>query len=197
MTTPPNTPTPAGTVLLPRQMYFTTGTGAHPRELQAHDLMYMDAGLGRVNRVTVSSRVPPGCTLVDPETGGGQLRDGQILFAIQALAETNTPGTRIATAVGIAVPEDGSLGCVAEVHEDDAVGKDARTAADKAVQMALLAMALELGEHDFDERAEHRSGQDRYSIAGTTVRTHVVSVEAHGPDNGDWVKIVASLVFLL
>ncbi|MFE0800387.1 pyruvoyl-dependent arginine decarboxylase [Streptomyces sp. NPDC058812] len=182
--------------LVPRRMYFTTGVGVHARELQAHDLMYMDAGLGRVNRVTVSSRVPPDCTLVSGEEGGAQLKDGQILFAIQALAETNTPGTRIGTAVGIAVPEDGGLGCVAEVHEQDAVGKTAEAAAAKAVQMALTAMGLELGQPDFDGAALHRPGQGSYTIAGTAVRTHAASVDARGPDNGDWVKIVSSLVFL-
>ncbi|MGW3561526.1 pyruvoyl-dependent arginine decarboxylase [Streptomyces sp. NPDC000963] len=188
--------TPSRQPLVPDRMFFTTGTGVHARELQAHDLMYVDAGLGRVNRVIVSSRVPPNCTLLRREEGGSQLDDGQILFAIQALAETNTPGARIATAVGIAVPDGGGLGCVAEVHEQDAVGKDAAAAETKAVQMALTAMGLELGERDYDGEETHRPGQDRYTIAGTAVRTHAVSVEARGPDNGDWVKIVSSLVFL-
>ncbi|MFE5729602.1 pyruvoyl-dependent arginine decarboxylase [Streptomyces sp. NPDC056528] len=182
--------------LVPRRMFFTTGSGVHARELQAHDLMYMDAGLGRVNRVIVSSRVPPGCALVSGEDGGAELQDGQILFAIQALAETNTPGALIGTAVGIAVPEDGGLGCVAEVHEQDAVGKSAEAAAAKAVQMALTAMGLELGRPDTDGEALYRPGQDSYTLAGTTVRTHVASTEARGPENGDWVKIVSSLVFL-
>ncbi|MFK0194877.1 pyruvoyl-dependent arginine decarboxylase [Kitasatospora sp. NPDC090308] len=182
--------------LVPDRMYFTTGAGAHARELQAHDLMYMDAGLGRVNRVIVSSRVPPHCRLIPPDEGGAQLTDGQILFAIQALAETNTPGARIATAVGVAVPDGGGLGCVAEVHEQDAVGKDAATAEAKAVQMALTAMGLELGHHDYDGRSAHQPGRDRYDIAGTAVRTHAASIEARGPENGDWVKIVSSLVFL-
>ncbi|CAL9325698.1 pyruvoyl-dependent arginine decarboxylase [Streptomyces sp. SudanB182_2057] len=186
----------SGPALVPTRMYFTTGVGRHRYELQAHDLMYMDAGLGRVNRVLVSSRVPPHCALIDREEGGGLLRDGQILFAIQALAETSTPGAKIGTAVGVAVPDDGGLGCVAEVHEADAVGKDAAQARDKAVRMALTAMALELGEADFDADAEYRPGRGRYVIADTPVTVHAAAVDAVGPDDGDHVKIVASLVFL-
>ncbi|MGR8008934.1 pyruvoyl-dependent arginine decarboxylase [Streptomyces hypolithicus] len=100
----------------------------------------MEAGLGHVNRVQVSSRVPPGYTLLSRDEGGKLLQDGQILFAIQALAETDQPGARIAAAVGIAVPEAGGVGCVAEVHEADSSGKDAQQAEDKAVRMALTAM---------------------------------------------------------
>ncbi|MGI5484906.1 pyruvoyl-dependent arginine decarboxylase [Streptomyces lavendofoliae] len=58
--------------------------------------MCTDAGLRRLNRVLASSRVPPQCAPVSREEGGAELRDGQILFAIQALAETNTFGTKIA-----------------------------------------------------------------------------------------------------
>lgn len=186
----------SGSALLPSRMYFTTGLGQHPFELQAHDLMYMDAGLGRVNRVQVSSRVPPGCTLLSRQDGGKLLQDGQILFAIQALAETNEPGTRIASAVSAAVPESGGLGCVAEVHEADALGKDAQQAGDKAAVMALTAMALELGDHSFDAERTYRAGESRYRIAGSDIRTHTAATDAVGPPNGDFVKIVASLVFL-
>lgn len=186
----------SGRALLPTHMYFTSGTGVHARELQAHDLMFMDAGLGRLNRVQVSSRVPPGCTLLTGEEGGALLQDGQIIFAIQALARTNEPGAAIATAIGVAIPEDGSVGCVAEVHEDDSHGKNAEQARDKAVQMALTAMALEWGDADFDALAAYTPGQDAYEIGGRQVRTHSCAAEAKGPANGDWVKIVASLVFL-
>ncbi|MBB6439494.1 pyruvoyl-dependent arginine decarboxylase [Streptomyces candidus] len=186
----------SGPALLPTHMYFTTGTGVHARELQAHDLMYMDAGLGRVNRVQVSSRVPPGCTLLPPEQGGELLQDGQILFAIQALARTDEPGAQIATAVGVAIPEDGSVGCVAEVHEDDSQGKTAQQAADKAVQMALTAMALEWGDAHFDALAVYSPSTRDYTIGGRTVHTHSAAAEATGPANGDYVKIVACLVFL-
>lgn len=186
----------SGPALLPTHMYFTTGVGRHAYELQAHDLMYMDAGMGRVNRVQVSSRVPPGCVLLSGEQGGKLLQDGQILFAIQALARTNAPGEKIATAVGTAIPDTGGVGCVAEVHEADAVGKDAAQAEGKAVRMALTAMALELGDPEFDAAQEYRVGRSSYLIAGTVVHTRAAAVEATGPAGGDYVKIVASLVFL-
>ncbi|MFE6334369.1 pyruvoyl-dependent arginine decarboxylase [Streptomyces sp. NPDC057798] len=186
----------SGPALVPTHMYFTTGVGRHPYELQAHDLMYMDAGLGRTNRVLVSSRVPPHCALIDRAQGGRLLRDGQIVFAIQALAETSTPGTKIGSAVGAVIPEDGSLGCVAEVHEADAIGKNAAQAREKAVRMALTAMALEWGDADFDTDAVYSPDRNRYLISGRSVAVHAAAVEAVGPDNGDYVKIVTSLVFL-
>ncbi|SHF88533.1 pyruvoyl-dependent arginine decarboxylase [Streptoalloteichus hindustanus] len=186
----------SGTALVPTRMYLTTGVGRHRFELQAHDLMYVDAGLGRVNRVQVSSRVPPGCALVSAEEGGRLLRDGQILFAIQALGETSTPGTRIATAVGVVVPASGGMGCVAEVHEDDAVGKDAAQARRKAARMALTAMAVELGQATDDVENLDHPERERHELGDTAVHVHTAAVAAVGPDNGDYVKILASLVFL-
>jgi len=183
--------------LVPRAMFFTTGIGSHAWELRAHSLMYMAAGLGPTNRVYVSSRVPPQCELLERSEGVGLLQDGQIIFAVQAMAQTQIPGARIATAVGIAVPEDGGLGCVAEVLEDDALGKTGAQAAEKAVLMALAAMAIELGEHDYIPPSTWSPGSDEtVRIGDRLIRTQAVSAEATGPDNGDWVKALAALVFL-
>lgn len=186
-----------GRLLVPTAMFFTSGVGVHERELQAHDLMYMDAGLGRVNRVQVSSRVPPGCEPIRRDEGLGLLHEGQLLFAIQALAETAQPGRRIATAVGIAVPVDGGIGCVAEVHEQDAMDKTAEQAGRKAVEMALTAMAAELDVDGYDAAAQYRGDHADYQIADTTVRTAVVTAAATGDPAGRVSKIVAALVFLL
>ncbi|GAB2665815.1 pyruvoyl-dependent arginine decarboxylase [Nocardia goodfellowii] len=186
-----------GRSLVPSHMFFTSAVGMHERELQAHDLMYMAAGLGRVNRVQVSSRVPPGCQLLSRTAGLELIHEGQILFAIQALAETDQPGQRIATAVGIATPVQGGIGCVAEVHEQDSIGKTEDQARRKSVEMALTAMAAELGVEGYDGAAEYRDGQDRYSIEGTEVRTDCIGAAAVGDINGRVSKIVATLVFLL
>ncbi|MGM1059050.1 pyruvoyl-dependent arginine decarboxylase [Saccharothrix sp. Mg75] len=188
---------PLGRLLVPDRMFFTGGTGVHERELQAHDLMYVDAGLGRVNRVQVSSRVPPGCERVSREDGLRLLHEGQVLFAIQALAETGEPGRRIATAVGVAVPTGGGVGCVAEVHEQDSVDKTAGQAGRKAVEMALTAMAVELGVDGYDAEAEYRSRRDLYRVGDTEVRTDAVTTAAVGDPAGRITKIVSALVFLL
>lgn len=183
--------------VVPQRMFFTAGTGSHAWELRAHSLMYRDAGLGPYNRVYVSSRVPPHCELTGHEEGIGYLRPGQILFAVQAMAETHIPGARIASAVGIAVPEDGGLGCVAEVHAEDSLGKTGRQAEEKAVLMALAAMALELAENDYRPLTTWSADSDAVlRIGDRRIITRAVSSEAVGPDNGDFVKCLAALVFL-
>lgn len=183
--------------VIPRRMFFTAGSGSHAWELRAHSLMYRDAGLGPYNRVYVSSRVPPHCDLIGRKEGIGYLRPGQILFAVQAMAETQIPGARIASAVGIAVPEDGGLGCIAEVHAQDSIGKTGRQAEEKAVLMALAAMALELGEYDYQPPSTWSPDTDNaLRIGDKPISTRAVSSEAVGPDNGDFVKCLAALVFL-
>lgn len=74
--------------------------------------------------------------------------------------------------------------------------KDAVQAREKAVRVALTAMALERGDAAFDADAAFRAGATHYDIAGAPVTVHSAAVDAVGPDNGDLVKIVASLVFL-
>lgn len=181
--------------LVPRRMFLTAGRGTHPWELRARSLMYLDAGLGSCNRVQVSSRTPPGCPLISREEGIAHLRPGQILFGVQAIAGTNVPGTRIASAIAVALPEHGGLGTVAEVHEDDSVGKNAAQAEDKALRIALATLSIELGHPDWDLPSD-ATPHGRHVIADTPVRTYTVSAEATGPDNGDWVRIIAALVFL-
>ncbi|MEU3623217.1 hypothetical protein BS329_17015 [Amycolatopsis coloradensis] len=188
---------PLGRLLVPGRMFFTSGVGVHERELQAHDLMYMDAGLGRVNRVQVSSRVPPGCLPVSREDGLRLLHGGQIVFAIQALAETDEPGRHIAAAVGLAVPVAGGIGCVAEVHEQDSVSKTAEQAGRKAVEMALTAMAAEFGVDGYDAAAQYRGTRDSYRVGDEEVRTDAVTAAVVGDPDGRVSKIVAALVFLL
>ncbi|WP_369215574.1 pyruvoyl-dependent arginine decarboxylase [Streptomyces flavofungini] len=189
-------PPPPGRALIPTRMYLTTGVGRHRHEPQAHDLMYLNAGLGRVSRVRVAGRVPPDCALLTREEGTRLLQDGQILFTVQALAETSTPGRRIGASVAVALPDGRAPGRVAEVHEADAVGKDAAQAAAEAARTALTAVALELGDLGFHADRQYRPERERYVISGKTVTVHAAAVDAVGPENGDHIKIVASLVFL-
>ncbi|MFE5729600.1 pyruvoyl-dependent arginine decarboxylase [Streptomyces sp. NPDC056528] len=181
--------------LVPRPMFLTRGCGSHPWELRAQALMYWDAGIGSYNRVQVSSRTPPGCSLIGREEGIGHLRQGQLVFAVQAIARTCLPGARIASAIAVALPEDGRIGTVAEVHEDDSMGKNAAQAEDKALRMALATLSIELGHPDW-KLAPDATAHGRHTIGGTAVRTHTISAGATGPLNGDWVKTIAALVFL-
>ncbi|MFE5829268.1 pyruvoyl-dependent arginine decarboxylase [Streptomyces sp. NPDC056488] len=181
--------------LVPQRMFLTSGTGTHPWELRAQALMYLDAGIGSYNRVGVSSRTPPGCLLIDRAEGMDHLRPGQLIFAVQAIARTRLPGARVASAIAVALPEDGSIGTVAEVHEGDSLGKNAAQAEDKALRMALATVSIELGHPDW-ELAPHATPYGPHTIGSTGIRTHTISAEATGPLNGDWVKTIAALVFL-
>jgi arginine decarboxylase len=178
------------------QMFLTSGVGVHERAINASDLAFRDAGIGDCNRVKVSSMIPAGCKLIERNEGMKLLEGGQVLFAVLAPAETIEPDQRIATAVALAIPDDGRPGCVAEVFSQEGVGKTADQAARQAQEMALEMLASRMGV-EFNPKKEYRKGKKTYRIGETAVRAQQISVEASGDQQNQYTNIVAALVFIM
>ncbi|MFO7966823.1 MAG: arginine decarboxylase, pyruvoyl-dependent [Archaeoglobaceae archaeon] len=93
-------------LLTPKKIFFTSGTGRHRDPLVSFELALRDAGIHKFNLVPVSSIYPPGCEMVDLESGLNTLNPGQILFCVIARKTSSEQGKKIFASIGTAVPED-------------------------------------------------------------------------------------------
>ncbi len=104
--------------LMPKKVFFTTGTGWHREMLESFEMALRDAGIEKFNLVTVSSILPPGCKVVEKEEGLRELVPGEIIFTVMSRNSSNEPSRRIAAAIGCAIPKNGleDFGYLSEHH---------------------------------------------------------------------------------
>ncbi len=127
--------------LVPRKVFFTSGSGSHEDELVSFELALRDAGIERFNLVTVSSIFPPQCEIVEMNDGMRDLYPGQIVFCVMAKETSNEEGKKIYATIGCAVPDDPSLhGYLTEYHgiyRGEDVGRKAEESAKFMLETAF------------------------------------------------------------
>ncbi len=123
--------------LIPKKLFFTSGTGRHDDHLVSFGMALRDAGIEDLNLVPVSSIVPPGCLIISKEEGLSELNSGEIVFVVLSRNASSDPGRLISASIGCALPQDSSLfGYLAECHTfDKHKDETCRIACDRAVAM--------------------------------------------------------------
>jgi arginine decarboxylase len=178
--------------LVPQQAFLTKGVGRHKERLTSYELALRNAKIARYNLVTVSSIFPAHCKLVPVFRGIKSLRAGQILFVVQARAETNEPSRRAVASVGLAIPKDRNHhGYISEHH---AFGMPQEQAGDYAEDLAASMLATVLGvPFDPDEAWDER--REQWKMSGEIVKTTNISCTAIAANDARWVTVVSALVF--
>lgn len=93
--------------------FLVSGAADGFSELNAFDQALLAAGVGDTNLVRMSSILPPSCERVDPFP----LPYGALVPVAYAAMTSAEPGTVIAAAVAVAIPEDPELpGLIMEHH---------------------------------------------------------------------------------
>ena len=92
--------------LIPKTFFLTSGIGVHREMLTAFELALRDADIEQQNLVSISSILPPGCAEMERQAGVATLHPGEITFTVLARAETNEPGRRVHSSIGLARPSD-------------------------------------------------------------------------------------------
>ncbi|HSR43021.1 MAG TPA: pyruvoyl-dependent arginine decarboxylase, partial [Longimicrobiales bacterium] len=77
-----------GEQLVPKRIFFTTGTGVHREKLTSFEMALRDARIAQHNLVRISSIFPPNCEIVPREEGVKLLRPGQVVFCVLSEAST-------------------------------------------------------------------------------------------------------------
>ena len=177
---------------VPSKAFMTTGVGVAKEKLTSFEEALRDAGIASYNLVRVSSIFPPRCEIIEREEGIELLRPGQILFTVLAEMATNEPGRRIASSIGLALPNDRDhYGYISEVHMN---GRTAEQAGDYSEDLAASMLATVLGE-EFDPDEAWDARKEQWKMGGKIVNTQNFAAAATGPENGHWVTTVASAVF--
>jgi arginine decarboxylase len=178
-------PDTAPLAFVPTRVFFVNGTGVDKEERVATQRAMWQAGVGECNLVKVSSVIAPGCRIIPAEEGRQLLQPGNMVFAVIAMAKTDEPHQRVATAVAWAKPEKaGVAGYIAEVEEDLAKGKTAATAADEAGCEALAIMAGKLGVSSDPSRVWSRRRRT-VTMGRTTVHIGSMAAECVAPEEQD------------
>ncbi len=94
---------------IPKSFFLTRGIGTHKERLTAFELALRDADIEQQNLVTVSSILPPGCVELERDAGVATLQPGEITFAVMARSDTDEPGRRVNSSIGLARPSDTSM----------------------------------------------------------------------------------------
>lgn len=98
------------------KFFLVSGQGVSPYKLVSFDLALLHAGVGDLNIVRMSSILPPACTMIEPVT----LDAGSLVpmaYASRSASEETEAVVQIASAVAVAIPEDGGSGLIMEATD--------------------------------------------------------------------------------
>lgn len=164
------------TKLVPKKVFFTTGTGRHKEMLESFEMALRDAGIEKFNLVTVSSILPPKCEIVEKAEGLKELVPGEIVFTVMSRNSSNEPSRRIAASIGCAVPgnRNEDFGYLSEHHS---YGESNECAGKYAGVLAK--------EMFYTWKKEYPVKID-YTTGGAEV-----------DEEGNWTTVIAAAVFIL
>lgn len=182
-----------GNSFIPMRVFFTRGVGVHRQKLQSYEMALRKAGIAHLNLVMVSSIFPPGAQIISRERGLKEIHPGQIVFAVQARAETNEPNRLCAASVGLATPKDKSnYGYLSEHHS---YGETKLKVSDYAEDLAASMLATTLG-IEFDPNKDYDERKEIFRMSGKIVTTRSITQTARGNKHGLWTTVIAAAVML-
>jgi arginine decarboxylase len=177
---------------LPTRVFLTSGIGVHRHQLTSFELALRDADIEQQNLVSISSILPPHCTLITRAEGVATLRPGEITFSVLARAETDEAGRRIHASIGLARPADPNMyGYVAEYH---GWGMTADQSGEHTEDLAASMLASTLG-IDFDPSTAWNERKKIYEHSQLIIESLSITAAAQGDDSGLWTCAVAAAVF--
>ena len=180
--------------MIPEKVFLTKGVGVHRDRLASFETALRNAGIEKCNLVTVSSILPPNCTVVSREKGLKTLKPGQITFCVLARNDTNEPNRMLSAAIGAAVPKKQTdYGYLSEHH---AYGENAKASGEYAEDLAATMLATTLG-IPFDPELAWDERKQVYRASGHIIKTRNTCQSASGNKEGLWTSVVAAAVFIL
>ena len=177
---------------IPTSYFLTSGVGVHRDRLTAFEFALRDADIEQQNLVSVSSILPPRCDLMERQDGVATLRPGEITFCVMARTETDEPGRRIHSSIGLARPADPAMyGYISEHH---GYGMTLEESGEYAEDLAATMLASTLG-IEFDPNAAWDERKRVYETSNLIIGSTSLTAAAQGDAQGKWTCAVAAAVF--
>jgi arginine decarboxylase len=132
----------------PNVFWLASGSAEGATPINAFDNALLNAGVGNLNLVKVSSVVPTGAVMLDQPVS---IDPGTLVPAVYATRHSNVPGEHICSVVGIGLSED-SHGMIFEHSSDSAekAKRAVRTMVEDAFKqrgMKLARLMIRMAEH--------------------------------------------------
>jgi arginine decarboxylase len=179
---------------VPKMVFFTKGIGIHKEKLNSFELALRSAGIEKFNLVSVSSILPPGCSVLSLQKGLDMLIPGQIVYTVMSQNCSNEPGRLIAASVGCAIPMDNNqYGYLSEHHS---FGQNEKEAGEYAEDLAAEMLASTLG-IPFDIDATYDEKKEIFKIDGRIVKTRNIVQSAVCDRKGLWTTVLAAAIFVM
>ena len=178
---------------VPKQCFFTQGTGVHREKLMSFELALRDAGIQKQNLVRVSSIYPTSCKIVPKSDGLGRLRAGQVTFVVLAESSTQEENRLACAGIGLAVPRDHEHGYIAEHH---GFGMNKERVEDLVEDLAATMLATTLGV-PFDPDKAWDEREQQYAMSNEIIKTESYVRVAPGAANGLWTTVISACVLIL
>jgi len=180
--------------IVPKQFFFTKGTGIHEKEMRAFEEALRDAGVHTCNFIKTSSVIPPGCKLISKEEGIKLLQPGQITFAIMAQSMTNEPGQMVTAGIGMAQPKDKTKhGFLTEVEE--IIGRTPEDVEQDVIEMAIENLITQWNPK-FDGEKVFRRGKKNYTIEGEDILVDSIVESAQVAEKNQYTVVVVLTIFI-
>jgi arginine decarboxylase len=179
--------------LIPSKIFLTSGVGAHKEKLQSFELALRSAGIEKFNIVTVSSILPPNCSIVSKPEGLKNLSPGEIVYCVLSQNSSNERNRLLAASIGVAIPKDRSqYGYLSEHHSfgetDDVAGSYSE---DLAASMLASTLGIE-----FDEDVHYDEKKEIWQLSGKIVKTRHITKSAVVRKDGKWTTVIAAAVLV-
>lgn len=112
---------------------ITSGKAEGPTKLNAFDNALLDAGIGDVNLIKVSSIIPHNTQIIELT----ELTPGDMVNCVLSYTSSNTPGDIISAAIAVATSSD--FGCVVE---HSGINRDPEEIRKEAISMVKYMMEV-------------------------------------------------------
>lgn len=119
---------------------ITSGSSEGPTRLNAFDNALLEAGIGDVNLIKVSSIIPHGTKIVELPP----LEPGSMVNCVLSYKISDTPGDLISAAIAAATSDE--FGCVVENSAVNRKPEDVREEAISMVRYMMSVRGLEINE---------------------------------------------------
>ena len=179
--------------LVPRAVFLTKGIGVHSERLNSFEEALREARISSFNLVTVSSIVPPHCSLLDIDDGLKLLSPGQLTFTVMSRGDCGEECRLLSASVAILFSEDpNDYGYISEFHGYGMESEEVEDwVCDQAAELYASAKGLKINwKRAWSPEAE------KYTLEERIFSPRYVVSMARGM-KGKWVTTVAAAVFIL
>jgi arginine decarboxylase len=153
---------------VPTRVYFAKGVGSRKEDKNARDRASAACGLSRYNIATLTSVLPKGLRVIDRAEFEAGAKEGEVIFAINGICQSNVPGMVVTAGMGMVIPADPEVtGYVVELFETPGIAHGSME--ERIEKMALQIMGDqatggEFTEEDMDSTWER--GRMNYEVNG-------------------------------